>query len=299
MYEKYYCAPNMNNGISCYGIEELKKMARSINKTHRNKIKISSNHSNLQKQISDYVGQNSECMNESCWKELPQIKSSVKHERHFKPEYPVKWLGTKHQLSTSNINHVLEQYQDKHDTFKYYGALPIDFDLKEKDSCMVSDICNMSLSKLMGDGVTDLGIVFNTDPHTRGGEHWMSMYVDIDGSNFHHSRKLPGIYFFDSYGYKPCQRVSKLIERIKDQGRQSQIDFQIFHNDKRYQRGNYHCGVYSIHFIVEMLKNKSFNEYLNKKILNDEVIDLLKYQYYIHPSKVKRTKKLKRRKNQN
>ena len=296
MYEKYYCAPNMNNGISCYGIEELKKMAISINKTHRNRIKLSSNHSDLQKQISEYVRQNSDCMNEACWKELPKIRSCVKHSKHFKPEYPVKWLGKKHQLSTSNINNVLEQYQDKYNTFKYYGALPIDFDLKEQNSCMVSDICNMSLSKLMSDGIKDVGIVFNTDPHTRGGEHWMSMYVDIDGSNFHHSKKLPGIYFFDSYGYKPCSKVTKLIERIKDQGKKSNIDFQLFHNDKRYQRGNYHCGVYSIHFIVEMLKNKSFNDYLNKKILNDELIDLVKYQYYINPSKVKRTKKLKRRK---
>lgn len=298
MYEQYYCAPNMNNGISCYGIDELRKMGLSINKSNPQTIRISNNHRDLQKQISDYVSQHSDCDSEACWKDFSTISNSVDHHHHFKPEYPEKWLGKTHQLSTSNINDVLKQYEKKHKHFKYYGALPIDFDLKENDSCVVSDICNMSLEKLMNDGITDLGIVFNTDPHTRGGEHWMSMYVDMDGSNFHAEEKVPGIYFFDSYGYKPCKRVSGLIDRITDQGKKCKVDFKKFHNDHRYQKGDYHCGVYSIHFIVEMLRNKSFRDYLNKKILKDALIDSLKYQYYIHPSKIKKTRRLKRRKHE-
>tara|TARA_Y100001958_G_scaffold158971_1_gene158609 strand:+ start:9784 stop:10950 length:1167 start_codon:yes stop_codon:yes gene_type:complete len=298
MYEQYYCAPNMNNGISCYGIDELKKIGISINKSKPQSIRISNDHRDLQRQISDYVSQNSSCDSETCWKDLEAISRSVNHRDNFKPEYPEKWLGKKHQLSTSNINDVLKQYEKKHKHFKYYGALPIDFDLKENDSCVVSDICNMSLDKLMNDGITDLGIIFNTDPHTRGGEHWMSMYVDIDGSNFHAEEKVPGIYFFDSYGYKPCKRVSALIDRITDQGKKCKVKFKRFHNDHKYQKGDYHCGVYSIHFIVEMLKNKSFRDYLNKKILKDALIDSLKYQYYIHPSKIKKTRRLKRRKHE-
>ena len=47
-----------------------------------------------------------------------------------------------------------------------------------------------------------------------------------------------------------------------------------------------------------MLKNKSFRDYLNKKILKDALIDSLKYQYYIHPSKIKKTRRLKRRKHE-
>ena len=52
---------------------------------------------------------------------LESISKSVNHKDHFKPGYPEKWLGKKHQLSTSNINDVLKQYEKKHKHFKYYG----------------------------------------------------------------------------------------------------------------------------------------------------------------------------------
>ena len=80
MYEQYYCSPNMNNGISCYGIDELKKIGISINKSRPQSIHISNDHRDLQRQISNYVSQNSTCDSESCWKDLEPISKSVSHK---------------------------------------------------------------------------------------------------------------------------------------------------------------------------------------------------------------------------
>ena len=43
-----------------------------------------------------------------------------------------------------------------------------------------------------------MGIVFNLDPHDKPGSHWVSMYVDLNNG---------GIYYFDSYGYKPLKEI--------------------------------------------------------------------------------------------
>lgn len=292
MFDRYYCAPNKNDNISCYDITELEKIAKYINKrTGNNQIIVSKDKKKLHKEISDFFANRGKCNTEYCWKEYMDISQLIDHENIFKPEYPSKWLGPTHQLSTSDIDNVLKQYENKYNNFKYYGALPIDFDLKKNNDCAVSDICDINIEELIKESIKDIGIVFNTDPHTRGGEHWMSMYVDIDGSNLN---SIPGIYFFDSYGMKPCSRVGKLINKIKQQGQQMNIHFQDFYNDHKYQNGNYHCGVYSIHFIIEMLKNKSFKKYLDKKVLNDKLIDEIKYQYFIHPKRIHTKKKKKK-----
>ena len=39
-----------------------------------------------------------------------------------------------------------------------------------------------------------IGMVFNTDPHTGGGQHWFSMFIDQEGINM----DKPAIYYFDS-----------------------------------------------------------------------------------------------------
>ena len=49
-----------------------------------------------------------------------------------------------------------------------------------------------------------MGIVFNTDPHYKDGEHWISLFVNLSGS---HLNNNPGIYYFDSFGRKPPTQI--------------------------------------------------------------------------------------------
>ena len=57
----------------------------------------------------------------------------------------------------------MEQYE-KVSHFKYFGATPIDFALKNGNSCMVSSLCNINLNNLKDKKC--IGMIFNTDPHT-------------------------------------------------------------------------------------------------------------------------------------
>ena len=58
--------------------------------------------------------------------------------------------------------------------------------------------------ELIKKGKTKIGVVFNLDPHNRGGSHWVSMYTDL---------MKGGIYFFDSYAMKPKQEIYELMKR--------------------------------------------------------------------------------------
>ena len=48
-------------------------------------------------------------------------------------------------LSTSDIETVLKQYEGHHKDFKCYGALPMDFKLRNGNSCVSGDLCNINL----------------------------------------------------------------------------------------------------------------------------------------------------------
>ena len=62
--------------------------------------------------------------------------------------------------------------------FEFLGAVPIDF-----DNCSISHLCNINLKDHLRNGISKIGIVFNTDPHDESGEHWISFYTDIHGKN--------------------------------------------------------------------------------------------------------------------
>ena len=63
-------------------------------------------------------------------------------------------------LSTSDIDKVMEQYEDAYPKFKYMGANPIDFDLKLGNTCVLGDICSLDVENKRRKIVR---MVFNTD----------------------------------------------------------------------------------------------------------------------------------------
>ena len=95
--------------------------------------------------------------------------------------------------------------------------------------------------------------------------------------------KKKKIFFFDSTGDKIPSQVMVLVNRIKDQGIKltPKINFKFDSNEGiEHQYGNTECGIYSIYFIVNMLRDKTSEEYLKTHILKDEYMNHFRKVYF-------------------
>lgn len=277
MFESGHCSPYKKaKEHSCLDIIMLKKIARALNKHNKtdiplkknNPIKLSSSKAVLYKDISNEIKKISNCSNERCWIKINIIKDELgsdyeKFLDSFKPSMPIKWKNEPNSwLSTTDIDKVLEQYELAYPNFKYMGANPIDFNLKIGNSCVSGDICNLDIEDIKKEKKKSLGMVFNTDPHNKSGQHWFSVYVDLEGVNV---KGFPCIYHFDSLAREPTKEIYELVEKITEQCRCINKDINFLFNNEKHQHGNTECGVYCLHFLINMLKGKKFEEYIRNK----------------------------------
>ena len=194
----------------------------------------------------------------------------------FAPESPKKWEKNPNEWLTSvDIINVMKQFEKAYKQFEFIGPSPIDFDTRQLyGECVWDELCNFNVQKQLKDGKTKIGIIFNTDPHYKSGEHWISMFVDINKGE---------IFFFDSTGNPPPKEVKVLMERIQKQGMQLNppIKFKIDSTEGiEHQHGNTECGIYSLYFIVHMLENKNTSKFLKTHILNDKYINKFRRIYF-------------------
>lgn len=284
-----HCSPSSDiTDGSCLDRKLLIQVSKALNKICKdNKIDCTTDTPQLHENICKCMHKMTGCSSESCWLNFKKLlkklgKNKEKFINSFKPIMPEEWLTDYNSwLTTDDIENCLIQYENAKKEFYFYGAVPIDF-----SKCHVSNLCRFNLKKHIQQGHKKIGIVFNTDPHTEDGEHWISMYVDINGQNL---KGIPGIYYFDSYGLKPCKEVNYLIKKIKKQGKLVNKQFKYFYNDKNYQKRDAQCGMYSIHFIKEMLKGLSFDNFLDSGLSDKKMIQK-RNLYFIEPSKIKKIK---------
>jgi hypothetical protein len=172
---------------------------------------------------------------------------------------PTEWL------SNTDISRVMDQYTRRYKCFEFIGPAPIDFDTKiTTTNCVWPELCNFNLNKQIERGKTKIGIIFNTDPHDKGGEHWVSLFINL--------KKLQ-IFYFDSVGTKVPSQILDFVKRIQEQGRNMDPPI-ILTFDQNYpvehQYGNTECGMYSLFFITHMLEDKITSTYLKTHILKDK-----------------------------
>ena len=213
MYTKKKCNPANKTKYSCIDQRLLNKIANILNINQRvSKIK-------KYKLICNKIKSISQCKSEECWITIKKIinylnnKEIIKLKNSFRPQKPISWYGNKNEwLSSTDIDKVLRQYENKYKNFKYYPATSIDFHLRTKNgnTCKVSDLCNFNLKKLIKNKKYKIGIVLNTDYHDEPGSHWVSLYIDINGVNMGH----PAIFFFDSTGDDAQDEVYDFINKI-------------------------------------------------------------------------------------
>jgi hypothetical protein len=231
------------------------------------------------------------CSTQTCWlrtKILKDIEDEEITKNTFRPEGPISKYGW---LSTSNINDVIDQYHGNNKDFLFLGTVPYDFqELPELG------LRNFDFNKIFSEGKTKIGLVINLDSSYQSGSHWVSLYANLDKNQ---------IYFFDSVGKPPKKKIKKFINKITNfmykkkynsnmnvgsiislinnidskNAKQKYIKklkkkfnkFDIRHNNIQHQFKNSECGVYSINFIVRLVKGESFDRIINNITDDDEM----------------------------
>jgi hypothetical protein len=277
--KKINCSPKPKdelNDFTCYTNRSLYKLRDLWNARHPD-VKINSN---SPKEIHRLLSEKLQkvCNKESCWlkqvTEFGPVSSDMADS--FAPESPQEWKKNPNEwLSSEDIIKVMKQYEKAYKCFDFIGPSPIDFDTRKLyGECVWDELCNFSLKDQIKNGKTKIGIIFNTDPHNKPGQHWISMFINI---------KKKTIFFFDSTGDKPVPQIKALVDRIIEQGMnlKQKIKFNFDSNAGiEHQYGNTECGIYSLFFIVHMLEDKMTQHYLKTHILKDDYMNKFRHIYF-------------------
>jgi hypothetical protein len=262
----------------------LIKIGNILNQYHQANIEINNSRKKLQEDISKKISEMSRCNSEKCWMTIQEL---IKHlspdelslfKKSFKPKKPKSWDKKPNEwLTTTQLKLILEQLTHKYPNFKEYGALPMDFEKKQNNSCISGDLCNIDLRKDMSEQKHNIGVIFNLDDHDEPGSHWTAMYVELEPC----CRKVPSMYYFDSIGSKPPKEIKELVDKLQEQYNSikgTTMDF--LYNDIQHQKGNTECGIYCLHFLETMLKGVDFEEHIQSKN-DDKYMEKFRDYYFI------------------
>lgn len=275
-FKNLQCKPGKELQFSCFTSKALHDIKTAWNIRHPDAAIESTDVKEIWEKIKDNM--NNVCDKESCWyKEL--ISKTSKHLlNYFAPEMPKKWKKKPREwLNSSDITNVMKQYEDTFPYFTFLGPSPIDFDKKLNGNvCVFDELCNFNLNTYLNSDnkKTKIGIIFNTDKHNEPGSHWVSLFINI---------KKMFIFFFDSTGTEPQPEIIKLIDRIKNQGTQIGLTFNVHINDIEHQKKNTECGIYSIFMISHLVQEiMSPLDFFNKRIPDDDVFQFRKIFFNEH-----------------
>lgn len=278
-----YCSPGADKARegqgSCYSKPQLQLIARAYNSKYSDTIPVTGTKEQLWTAIEKRML--NKCDTEWCW--LDEVKSynvfggpGGELETAFRPARP---QGKTQWLSTDDIHYALKLYERTNPEFLSLGPVPMDF-----CSLAGNEVCNINVGQSLRSGKTKIGIVFNTDPSTQGGKHWISMFIDMsdrDARNW-------TIDYFDSYGEAPlAPELRHLIQKLMAQNPNFKLNLncrgEFCTTSVRHQRGSSECGVYSINFIAERLKGRKWDEIVHgARITDEQMVD--KRGYYFRPA---------------
>jgi hypothetical protein len=264
------------NKFSCYTDESLIKLRDKWNARHPDS-KINSNdaleiHDMLNAKLKNV------CNKESCWlkqsSHFGEISRDLKDS--FAPESPAEWKKNPNEwLSSVDIIKVMKQYEKAYKCFDFIGPSPIDFNKhKLYGECVWEELCNFNLKDEIDKGKFKIGIILNTDPHYKPGQHWVSMFINI---------KKGIIFYFDSTGDPAPPEIVEFVEKIKKQGNSLRPKIKFKYDSSEgfeHQNGNTECGIYSLYFIVQMLQDKLTTQYLKTHRIKDEYVNKFRKVYF-------------------
>ena len=284
------CAPSKSyKDGSCFSLKSLKKIAENYNlKNPKKKISITDNKSKLVAELENKL--KDKCSDQTCWLRMDFIKAMKDEEieeNTFRPEGP---KNRKEWLSTTDINNVVSQYQEKNKSFLYLGAVPADFQELE-----ILGIGDLDFNELITDNKHEIGMVINLDESWKSGSHWVSFYANL---------KKNQIYYFDSFGKKPYKRtrkfvndilkflyktkynkelkINKVLKNLKGGGTKKIDDlkpFDVRYNTIQHQFSTSECGVYSMNFVIRLALGETFDE-ITKNVTKDPDMNRCRGTYF-------------------
>jgi hypothetical protein len=183
---------------------------------------------------------------------LPQLEKTKIAAEYLRPKAPEGWKNDPDMwLDSNNIMDVMNQYEEAFPKFEFMGPFPIDFAAKDpyqkggEPRCLMNEVCEFRVQKAIESGTESVGIVYNLDPHYKGGSHWVATFLDI---------KNHRCLYFDSYGMKPPAQIARFMQWLTTQDPKMTLTY----NSKRIQFKNTECGMYSMYFIIRMLMGDEF-----------------------------------------
>lgn len=274
-FKKLNCAPDpkRKHSFSCFNTKKLKIIRDSWNVRHPD-VKINTNDPKaIWKKLKIYMSET--CNNELCWLKQQFVSQNMNSDllhNTFAPKSPESWKkNPKEWLDSVNILNIMSQYETKYKCFDFIGPSPIDYDTHYSNGeCVWKELCELKIPELIKKGKNKLGIIFNLDPHYKSGSHWVALFVNL---------KNKKIFYFDSNGIEPPKQIRKLMKTICNQSRELGINLISAHNTKVHQYGNTECGMYSLYFIIELLKDRPFKYFLENRV-SDKFMNEMRKKYY-------------------
>lgn len=274
--KKLKCSPLSDNNFSCYSDKSLHIIKKYWNMKHPDCTIHDTDSKKIWEKLKSFLG--NVCDTEKCWLNQKFIKNGLNADLlhyTFAPNSPDTWKeNPRTWLSSVDIEKVMKQYEKKYSNFRFIGPSPIDFDSKKLyGECVWDELCKLNLSKMLKKGVNLIGVIFNTDPHYKEGSHWISLFINL---------KINEIYFYDSVGDEPPKEIVKLVKRIQKQGIKIKRKITFTSNvGIDHQKKNTECGIYSLHFIINMIEGSNFNKFTdkNKLIPDDEIFNYRKIYF--------------------
>ena len=247
-FERLKCGPVQDNYFTCYDNDTLHKLRDGWNVRHPDARIETNDPREIWTALKQRLSQS--CRNEACW--MKKIMGSDPAEVSadtFAPEAPKSWIRDPDEwLTSEEIENVMKQYEDRFPTFEFLGPSPSDYNApKLAGVCVWEELCNFSLKKYADSGTKKIGVIFNTDPHTEDGSHWVSLFINIGAKNNY-------IFFFDSTGDRPQKEIREFVKMVTQQGRALGIRFKYYENRKEHQKRNTECGMYALFMIVNLIE---------------------------------------------
>jgi hypothetical protein len=203
-----------------------------------------------------------EASNERCIVNRSNIPYKEKKrilELYFRPPMPQAWkVKPDTWLNSDDIQVVMKQYEKAYPFYKFLEVAPIDFSIKDPyqedpKKCLNENFCKVNLQEELKVGKKVLGAIFNLDPHTKGGSHWVGLCIKLEENL---------VCYFDSYGVEPPPQIARFMRYLTMQNPKMTLQS----NGRRFQYSNTECGMYSLYFIIRMIGGESFKQFCKKRI---------------------------------
>jgi len=202
---------------------------------------------------------------------IDDVQKKTLRKQYLRTRRPKSWQNDPDQwLDNYNIMGVMKQYEEAIPWFKFLGVFPIDFSAPDPyqhegpPHCLYKELCTLDLKKEYSKGIRGIGMIFNLDPHFKSGSHWVALYIDLQ------SIKKPFVGYFDSYGYKTPALIARLMRSFKLQIKTCQLGF----NARRFQYGDSECGMFSLYFLICMIRGISFQDFCKDSVNDKFMLDL-------------------------